>query len=465
MSAVTAWWRRRSLRARLTAAAAAVIAGGLAGAALLLTTWLHISLIRGLDQTATQTAELVAAAIDRGQLAGAIPVSAASSGTAVQVVDAAGAVQAASANVTGEPRLFTFTAPAEPGHTVVRTVKGVGIGEDSTFRAVALRAGPGAHPLTVYVAESTATVDRSLQALDAGLVAGLPLVVALLTGVCWLLVGRALRPVEQLRRQAAQIPATQLGRRLAVPGTRDELSRLATTLNDLLAHVDAASGQQRRFVADAAHELRNPLSTLRVELEVIARHPDAGRWRVALPTLIEETSRLSRLVDDLVRLARLDARPVLRRESVDLDELVFAEVGRVRQGLPVTVDESGVGAARIRGDADALSRVIRNLLDNAVRYAASRVTVCLRTVDGANAAELTVTDDGPGIPVKDRARIFDRFVRLDDARDRDAGGSGLGLAIVHDIVTAHGGAVRVEDGRPGSRFVVRLPADGAARAL
>src|SRR6202043_3939702 len=155
---------------------------------------------------------------------------------------------------------------------------------------------------------------------------GLPLVVALLTVACWLLVGRALRPVEQLRRQATAIPATELNRRLAGPPTRDELSRLAITLNDLLARVDTASRQQRRFVADAAHELRNPLSTLRVELDVAARHcDDSGdeQWGVALPNLQEETARLSGLVAGLVQLARLDAHPVLRREPVDLDELVF----------------------------------------------------------------------------------------------------------------------------------------------
>jgi signal transduction histidine kinase len=464
MRAFTARWRRRSLRARLTAAAAVVVAAGLVGAALLLATWLHGSLIQSLDQTATQRAELVAAAIDRGQLAGSIPVSTDSDATAIQVVDAAGAVQAASANLEGESRLFTFPASADLGHATVRTVQEAGVGADSSFRAVALRAGSASHPLTVYVAVSTASVDRSLNALDTGLLVGLPLIVTLLTGACWLLVGRALRPVEQLRQQTTAIPATELGRRLAVPPVHDELSRLAVTINDLLARVDAVTRQQRRFVADAAHELRNPLSTLRVELDVAARHhgdPGDERWHATLSNLIEETDRLSGLVDDLVQLARLDAHPVLRREPVDLDELVFAEVGRARLRRPVTVDESLVGAARVHGDPQALSRAIRNLLDNAGRHAASRVTVRLHTVAGANLAELTVGDDGPGIAAEDRTRIFARFVRLDDARDRDAGGSGLGLAIVHDIVAAHNGTVSVEDGDPGSRFVVRLPVDNA----
>lgn len=459
MTAVTTriahWWSRRSLRLRLTAAAAAVIAVALAAAGVLLVTWLHTSLISGLDQTALQRAQVIAAGVDTGKITATLPASA-EGDTAVQIVDAQGRVRAGSTNVAGEPRLFTFPATAS-GDPQARTVQGLPLGENGAWRAVAVPAGTAADRLTVYVAVPTASVDDSLTRLTTGLAASVPVVVVLLTGVVWVFTGRALRPVEGLRTQAAEITASDLDRRLDVPPSNDELGRLARTLNDLLGRLDTATQRQRRFVADAAHELRSPLSSLRTQLEVAVRHPATARWPTLAPDLLAESERLSRLVDDLVRLARLDARPRLRRDVVDLDETVFAEVRRARLRTTRTIDESMVGAARVMGDGDDLACVVRNLLDNATRHAAGRVDVRLGVRDGT--AELVVADDGTGIPEADRHRVFDRFTRLDDARARDAGGSGLGLAIVRDLVTAHAGTIHIEDNRPGARFVMRLPAD------
>ncbi|MFB7999952.1 ATP-binding protein [Streptomyces sp. NPDC056002] len=279
--------------------------------------------------------------------------------------------------------------------------------------------------------------------------------VATLTGVAWLLTGRALRPVEVLRAQTAEISVSDLSRRLDVSPSADALGRLATTLNDLLARLESSTQKQRQFIADASHELRSPLSSLHTQLEVAARHPDSADWRRLGPVLVEDSERLSRLVDDLVRLARLDAHPRFRTRNVDLDEIVFAEVQRARQRTHLTIDQHTVSAARVDGDADALTRVVRNLLDNAIRHATLRIDVSLRALDGT--AQLVVSDDGPGIPVPDRQRVFDRFTRLDDARARDTGGSGLGLAIVRDIITVHHGTVHVEDNAPGARLIVRLP--------
>ncbi|GAA0658869.1 ATP-binding protein [Kitasatospora atroaurantiaca] len=451
---ITAWWARRSLRLRLSAAAGVVIAAALAGAAVLLVAWLHASLIHHLDQTALQRAQVVAAALETGGVTSSLPASE-EGDTAVQVIDSAGAVRASSTNLEGEPRLFTFSA-ATSGDPQPRTVHGLPLGENGAWRAVAVPAGTTPDPLTVYVAVPTATVDHNLAQLTTGLAVAVPVVVGLLTGVTWLLTGRALRPVDALRAQAAEITASDLGRRLDVPPANDDLGRLATTLNDLLARLDAATRQQRQFVADAAHELRSPLSSLRTQLEVAARHPGSAQWRTLAPDLAEEAERLSRLVDDLVWLARLDARPRLRRRPVDLDEIVFTEVRHARQQTPLVIDESAVGAARVSGDAEALARTVRNLLDNAARHATGRVEVRLAVHDGV--AELVVADDGPGIPEADRQRVFERFTRLDTARARNAGGSGLGLAIVHDIVTGHHGSVHIEDNAPGARLVVRLPA-------
>ncbi|MFF0034353.1 ATP-binding protein [Streptomyces avermitilis] len=450
---IATWWARRSLRLRLTAAAALVTAAGLAGAAVLLVNWLQTSLISSLDQTAVQRAQVIAAAVDTGKLTTTLPASA-EGDTAVQVVDSTGTVRATSTNLEGEPRLFTFTATTS-GDPQARTVRGLPLGDNGAWRTVAIPAGRSPDPVTVYVAVPTATVDRSLTQLTAALATTVPIVVALLTAVAWLLTGRALRPVDTLRAQAAAITACDLSRRLDVPPAHDELGRLASTLNDLLGRLDAATRQQRQFIADAAHELRSPLSSLLTQLEVAVRHPESTHWHTLAPDLVEESERLARLVDDLVQLARLDARPRLRHQPVDLDEIVFAAVRRARQQSPLAIDEHAVTAARVSGDPDALSRVVRNLLDNATRYATTRIDVQLAVIDGA--AHLVIADDGPGISATDRQRIFDRFTRLDDARDRDAGGSGLGLAIVRDIITAHHGTTHVEDNAPGARIVVRLP--------
>ncbi|MEU6366923.1 ATP-binding protein [Streptomyces sp. NPDC046931] len=451
---VPEWWARRSLRLKLTAAAALMIAAALVGAASLLVVWLRASLISGLDQTAIQQAQVIAANQEDGDLPRILPLSG-DGHTAVQVVDDVGAVRSSSANVADDSRLFTF-APDTSATPHVHTVHDVPLDGAETWRAVAMPARTDGEPRTVYVAVPTAPVDRNLAALTAGLAIAVPPAVALLTGVVWLLTGRALRPVDALRGQTAEITTFDLGRRLDVPPAEDALGRLARTLNDLLARLDVATRQQRQFVADAAHELRSPLSSLHTQLEVAVRHPGSAGWDTRGPALIEESERLSRLVDDLLRLARLDARPQLRKRPVDLDEIVFHEVCHARLHTPLLIDRHAVGAARVYGDGDALARVVRNLLDNSIRYAVVRIDVSLRVRDGT--ACLVVADDGPGIPAADRRRVFDRFTRLDGARARDTGGSGLGLAIVRDIVAAHHGRVDIEDNAPGARVVVHVPA-------
>jgi signal transduction histidine kinase len=456
MSAVVrSWWACRSLRLRLTAAAAVVMTAGLAGAAVLLVVWLHASLINGLDQTALQSAQVVASYEDSDRIPAEVPLTDHGE-VAVQVVDAGGKVSSSSANLRGRPRAFTFPA-SESSIPRAHTVHDIPVGGSGTWRAVGVPAGTARNPVTVYVAVPTESVDHGLTQLAAGLATGVPAVVALLTGVVWLLTGRALRPVDAMRAQTAEITASDLSRRVDVPPADDALGRLARTFNDLLARLDTATQRRRRFIADAAHELRTPLSILHTRLEVAAHHPGSADWQTLAPGLLRETERLARLVDDLLQLARLDARPRLRTRPVDLDEIVFTEVRQARRRTRLVIDQHAVGAARVEGDADALARVVRNLLDNALRHATTRIDVSLRILDGT--ARLVIADDGPGIPVADRERVFGRFTRLDDARARYAGGSGLGLAIVRDTVTAHHGSTRIEDNRPGARLVVLLPAE------
>ncbi|GGJ63663.1 sensor histidine kinase [Streptomyces brasiliensis] len=449
------WWARRSLRLRLTAAAAVVIAAGLAGAGVLLVAWLHASLIRDLDATALQRAEVVAAAADTTHNGAEIPATDHRE-VAIQIVDRNGDVIASSGNMRGRPRAFSFP-PSRSSTPQAHTVYDIPVGESGAWRAVGVPAGSPGTPRTVYVALPTEGIDQGLARLAVGLAAGTPAVLALLTAVVWLLTGRALRPVEAMRAQTAEITVSDLGRRLDVPPTADALARLARTLNDLLERLDRATRRQRRFIADAAHELRSPLSALQTRLEVAARHAPVPETRDLAGSLQRDCERLTRLVDNLLQLARLDDRPRVRTHPVDLDEIVFAEVREARRRTRLPIDQHAVGAVRVPGDADALARVIRNLLDNAVRYARHRVTVSLQTENGT--ARLVVADDGPGVPDAYRERVFERFTRLDDARSRDTGGSGLGLAIVRDVVTAHHGRAEIEDNRPGARLVVLLPVE------
>ena len=448
--------RLLGLRARLTLAATAVVAVGLAAGAVLLVAVLHRTLLRTLDDSARQRARDVAALVDAGRLSDPVPVAA---GTAlVQVVDAGARVRAASA---GGDRLAPVLDPADlararAGATV--TLDGARLGSAEPLRVVGVPAGPPGDPQTVLVAVPVTEVQGSLRVVQAALAAGAPVLLLTLALLAWVVVGATLRPVAALRQRAEQITDAGGRQRLPVPGARDEVRRLAQTLNRMLDRLAAASARQRSFVADAAHELRSPLANLRTQLEVALVHPGAADWPATGAAALDEAARLARLVDDLLLLARIDAgspgtgRPT---EPVDLAELVRAAVARRPEGrVPVRVDAAG--PALLAGDPGALSRVLGNLLDNAVRHAAGEVRVAVAVAGGQ--VVLTVTDDGPGIPAAERARVFERFARRDDARSRDAGGSGLGLAIVRELVAAYGGQVALEDAAPGLRAVVRWPA-------
>lgn len=445
-----AWWQRRSLRARLTAAAVIVIAVAITLSAVLLTVRLRSALEAGVQEAARDQAQAVAAVVGAGR---PLPV-ALDDDELVQVITPDGRVVESSVGREGRRSLLAVPQRLAAD---VRTQRGIALPgerdgeEDEPYRVVTIPfRTPDGEARLAQVALPLDDVQESVDELTGALLVGAPAVVAVLAVLTWLLVGRALRPVDALRRQAADIPGTALDARLTVPESRDELARLAQTFNALLGRVEAASARQRQFLADAAHEIRSPLASLRTQLEVAGLHDDA-QWREQLPDLVEDSQRLSRLVDDLLRLARLDAGAPLAREQVDLDEIVLHATRRARDTTAVAIDTTGVSGGRVLGDADGLNRVVQNLLDNAVRHAQAAVTVTLTADDHVT---LTVADDGPGIPEQHREHVFERFTRLDDARSRDAGGTGLGLAIVRDLVARHGGTVRVEDAQPGARFVV-----------
>ena len=254
----------------------------------------------------------------------------------VQVVDAGGSVLTSSANVAGQPRLFRF--PGGNGDPAVTTVQAAPVGEGpATYLVAAQATDSPSGPVTVYAALPTADATQSVAELVTALAVGVPVVTALLALIGWVLVGRALHPVDALRAQAAALPGTTRHQRLEVPASDDELGRLAATFNALLGRIEVASERQAQFVADAAHELRSPLAALRAQLDVAVQHPDAAPSQHLAPALLQDAERLSRLVDDLLQLARLDANPHPHRQTVDLDDLVLDEARRARgRGAPAS---------------------------------------------------------------------------------------------------------------------------------
>jgi len=447
-------WRDRltTVRVRLTVLAVVIVGIGLVAGGLLVVVLVRQSLFSNAENEATQRARATAALLALGTLPSELP-AAGEDRAVVQIVDRQGRVVAASAELRGRGPLVSRWPERD---AFVVTLRDTSFGERGDYRVVGLAATQGREQLAVYAASSLEPVSEGVSATVFGLGVAVPILLVVVAGTSWLLVGRALRPVEAMRREVAAITATELDRRVPEPAVRDELGRLAATMNAMLDRLQGAHERQRRFVSDASHELRSPLATILTRVEVGLAHRDDTDWVRFAQSVHREGVRLDRLVDELLTLSRADngAEPEACA-LVDLDELVLAEVDAVRTRGGVTVELSPFSAARIRGHPEQLRRVIRNLLDNAERHAAGAVRVGLWVADGA---ELVVADDGEGIPAADRDRVFDRFYRLQAARDRDSGGAGLGLAIVAEIVAGHGGQVWVADAPGGAELHVRLPA-------
>ena len=302
-------------------------------------------------------------------------------------------------------------------------------------------------PIDPVGLETVATAQRILWG-------GVPAAALLVGGVAWFAVRRSLRAVGGIRAEVDGVRAGDLGRRVPVPDSGDEITELAVTMNEMLARLDRSVRRQSQFTADASHELRTPLASLRTQLEVQLAHPDRLDWRRSCENAVLDVTRMETLAADLLLLSKLDADQLTGTGSVDLAALVSAHVAaRVpHDGVELHLEASPV----VRGHAGRLERVLRNLVDNAERHAKSRVTITLTAFGGQSV--LTVEDDGPGIPAEQRERVFDRFVRLDEDRAReDDGGSGLGLAIAAEIARTHGGTLRVADGTSGARLELRLP--------
>ncbi|MEV4628067.1 ATP-binding protein [Micromonospora sp. NPDC049523] len=446
------------------------LAAGLFVGGVLLVGALGWALQRTVDTEAFKTADAVAMLAAENALPDPLPVAGAE--VRVQVIDQWARIRAASIDAD---RLVPMLNREQLSRTHDRSgvyIPGRQIGLTGPVRVVAVPAGPPEDPQTVLVAKSMTDVAHSVKMVRTILMVGFPLLLVLLAVVAWRVISATLRPVEALRAGAEEITGGARPGQLPVPASRDEIHRLAVTLNGMLDRMESARVRQRAFVADAAHELRSPLTNMRTQLEVAQHLGDRTDWPAVADDLLADTKRLSRLVDDLLLLARADdGIPRPRRSSgpIELVELVGGVAQRY-PSPPVRVVPVA-GDVWSEGEPDALDRVLANLLDNAVRHAASEVVVAVvpQQDDDPGWHLVTVSDDGPGIPAADRDRVFDRFTRLDDARARDGGGAGLGLAIVRELVRRQGGTVRLADAepdvagtRPGSgpglRVEVRLPA-------
>ncbi|WP_316526474.1 sensor histidine kinase [Kitasatospora brasiliensis] len=313
-------------------------------------------------------------------------------------------------------------------------------------------------PFTVYVLATPFAAEASLRSIDPVLRAGVPAAALLVALVAWAATSRALRPVDAIRAELAEIGEHRLDRRVPVPSSGDEITRMARTTNATLDRLERSAVQQQRFVADASHELRSPIAALRTNLEVSLAHPERTDWPAATYEALTSVERLQQLTEDLLFLAR-GAHPATAGQftAVDLSAVLreLADQYRPVLGARLALRVDAPEPVPVLGSRIRLHRLVRNLLDNAQRHATAEVVLSTRRT--AHGAVLEVRDDGPGVPAEDRERIFEPFTRLDEARSRDAGGSGLGLAIAADIATRHGGTLRVAHAPRGARFVLELP--------
>ena len=453
------------VRARVTIAASAVLAiivtlGGIALVALV-----HQSLVANLDSAASTRARDISALVAIGPIPATLPTQVDDSNL-IQVVNSSNSVVSASSNVVGElPILQTqpkttvdtfFTLPSIP-------IEDKSVSFRVAVHPVVLTGGPG----WIYIATSLAQVDAATNSLTWSLVAALPTLIALVALTVSFAVGRSLRPIERIRRQAVSI-GTDLSKRVPIPQSHDEVSRLAVTVNQMLDRLQASAQRQKRFIGDASHELRSPLAALRAQVEVALAQGDKADAPVTLERVEAQAVRMTDLIDDLLFLARTDEGRQRRSfEPIDLDEIVIGEFHRLESLGTVAVRLAGLDAVRTSGSQRDLARMVRNIGDNAARHARTEVSIALKKA--GETAVITIANDGPPVRLEDQHRIFDRFTRLDDARSRRAGdgGSGLGLAIAQEIATAHGGqisATSLSDPENGAAFIITLPVNGGTES-
>jgi signal transduction histidine kinase len=329
---------------------------------------------------------------------------------------------------------------------------------DSADLGVTAEVGTDSGTMLVEAYPNLAPAHTAVVTLVWALVPCTALLVLLVACLTWYAVGRALRPVEGIRAEFADLTAHSLQQRVPVPDSGDEVASLAETMNGTLDQLQRAVGRLRTFTSDASHELRGPLTTLKTRLELALARPDRAEWASVGDEALRDTNRLEEIVADLLLLARMDARQPLNLRPLSVTDLLRHTVAERCPAQSVVLVTDSDRDEAVLASHSALSRLFTNLLDNALRHTRSTVTVEVCHVEHEVVVE--VRDDGPGIPEPDRERVFDRFTRLDHARSRSKGGTGLGLAIARDIATAHGGTLTAQaplTTGQGARLVLTLP--------
>ncbi|WP_440072174.1 sensor histidine kinase [Streptosporangium sp. OZ121] len=444
-----------SLRARRTAATAAVAACVCVGVGLLFLLFAGGREADFAQARVTDAWNLVVPLIRQGPLPPVLPRGEVE---AIQVLDARGRVVASTPELAGRPPIATFRADARNVRTTRVLCPPRGLEGCMTVTSYKVYQQQGVWLLYVAIPE----VPWYGATADLLLVVGASLVVtAMMTAWSFRDLTKAMAPVNAIRAELGEITLTALDRRIPVPADYQEIRLLAETVNDTLDRLESAYTRLRRFTADASHELRTPITAMRTHLEGALLHPRDTDWLETTHAVLAGVDLLQATAADLLTLTRLDARPLLCRDPTDLHRLVKAELNRRTHRNKIVEDLAE--SACVECDRLRITRLLGNLLDNAERHATSRITVSVR-VEGASAI-LEVADDGAGIPAEHREVVFDRFARLDTARNRDAGGTGLGLAIAREIAEAHGGTLTVEDSEQGARFVLRLPACDACPSV
>lgn len=452
---------RLSLRARATMFGTLVIAVLLTLGSVLLVSTLESRLTEASDQLSRSRVDDLLTLARSGDLPRTLR-NVDDDGVA-QVVAADRTVLAASPNLAGDPAIADF----HPGRrAVTSTFRAPDDSEIETYRFwYASGPSPGG-TVTVYVGDSLEAVSEASAALRRALWLGVPVVLAMLGVVIWLLLGRAMGRLDRIRAEVDRISEANLNTRVAGDGVDDEVGRLAATMNAMLERLDLAAQRQRDFVADVSHDLQSPLAAQRVALELALSRPETVDTDRLRGEVLGATADMERLVDDLLMVASIDADQTSLPALIDLDSAVLEEAARARTSGRVEIDTSAVSAAPAYANANEVRRIVRNLLDNGVAHARTRVDLTVglleqrdadEAVDGVRGwAQLLVADDGPGVLVEHQDRIFERFYRAESARSPGAG-SGLGLSIARGLAERNGGRLDLLEGHVGATMRLVLP--------